>query len=261
MRRLAAATAAAVVSLFASVSLAQPDAQLERLVARTTAQIEDFTGPVELHCGIYLRTRDAAGVLVAANRKQIATALRCVTRAKRLGRAAWAIWEQPQGADSTAFGGFATTATSDIHTVSVNIGVGTRFILTPCLRPRVDKQSAVTCRNKSQSLSDGDLENALSKLRRDVARTSSAPEDVVATVAQRAREDSGATPGDGGSLTKIVNEVQLTVQTESAENWPLCPRHHTHALEFRDDRWFCGRDSAFIVELGGLRKVLPKRRQ
>ena len=63
---------------------------------------------------------------------------------------------------------------------------------------------------------------------------------------------AGAAPEHEGFLTKIVDEVQLEIHNQSLDNWPECPVHHNHPLEFRDGRWFCGRDAAFIVELGRL---------
>jgi hypothetical protein len=241
-------------------ALAQSGLEERRGDAATlaTSEIEAFTGPVERHCGIFTLPAGLDGP-AAADRKEIVKALRCIRDAQRRGRAAWAVW-QVAGVDATVFDGLAATAVSDVQLVQGE-GSGGIVRLQPCLRPRVQKDATIACANARSTtpLSPGDLKAALSKLERDVERTAGkefAP--VVARLATQA--GANASPSDPGLLPRVVGEVQRAVHDQADATWPACPRHFAQALEFRDQRWFCARDRAFIADLGGLWKVLPRRR-
>lgn len=221
----------------------------------TTSEIEAFTGPVERHCGIFTLPASLDGPPAAA-RKEIAAALRCVRDAQRRGRASWAVW-QLAGVDATVFDGIAATAVSEVQLVQGE--GGGRVRLQPCLRPRVLKDATIACANTAGPPSASDVKSALSKFERDVNLTVG-KSAVPLVAAASTRVDGAIPPSDPNYLARVIGDVQRAVHEASDPNWPACPRHFAHPLEIKDNRWFCPRDAAFIADLGGLWRVLPRKR-
>lgn len=221
------------------------------------ARIETMVGPVARHCGIFLlESRPATEDIwpVAATRRQMNDGLRCILDARKAGRSSWVLWQRP-AIDATSFGGIAISPVSDPQVVSVSVGgVGQSTTFAPCLRPRIDKRGEVLCRNTVPARSGRDLDRLFDRLRRDVTRTAG---DVHAGTVARVEERAAraATRTDRGYLPLVAEGVQLALQEEFDPNWPACPRHHDHPLELRDERWFCGRDRAFLALLGDLTKA------
>jgi hypothetical protein len=259
MSRAGLAFAPALVAVWASSVAGQsaPDERLMQAAFIAAARIETVVGPVDRHCGIFLlesRPPTENAWPVAATRRQMQDGLRCVLDARKAGRSSWVLWQRP-AIDATSFGGFAISAVSDPQVVSASIGgVGRTTTFTPCLRPRIDKRGEVLCRNTVPGRSDRDLDRLLSRLRRDVTRTAGeAHADTVARIeAQTAREASRTDPG---YLSLVADRVQRSLHEDVDRHWPACPRHHDHPLEFRDERWFCGRDRVFLALLGDLTKA------
>jgi hypothetical protein len=260
-RGLALVPASLCLVLWTLSADAQPAADDPRMLAalRAGAQIELVVGAVDRHCGIYLTA--PAEVLpeewpAAASRREMRDALRCILDARKAGRSTWVLWQRP-AIDSISFGGVAISAVSDPQVVSVG-GRGGNASFRPCFRPRIDKGGKIACRNIAAPASERDLDRALARVKRDVSRTAGKTYDgVVARADEAAALD--ATRIDPGYLVRVVDEVQRSVQEGGVDNWPTCPRHHDHPLEMRDDRWFCGRDRAFIAPLGDLTRAGVKK--
>lgn len=212
-----------------------------------TSEVEAFTGHVEKHCGIFT-LQAATGGPPAVDRDEVEKALKCVREAQGRGQPAWAVW-QVAGVDATLFTGVAASSTSSVHLVQ-SAGNVDGVSLTPCLRPRVEKDATVSCGTKP--LGAGDLEKALARLRKDVARSG-----VAAPVAMPARETAD---GDA-ELAHAVDTALDAVHAAGDGIWPRCPRHFDHPLTVRDGWWFCDREKAYIVALGSLWRVVPRTRR
>jgi hypothetical protein len=248
--------AAALLLPLASSAVAQTGLGERRNSAVTllTGEIERVTGPVERHCGIFVLTGDPSGP-PAATRRQIQAALRCVLDARRRGRAAWAVW-QVTGVDATVFDGLAVTRVSDPHLVSAS-GNGAAVTLTPCLRPRVDKEAVIRCRNTPVE-ADG-LPRALERLRDDVRR--GVGKDAGAIVDREAALAAGADKSPDDVLGDITTRVRTALRETTDQDWPICPlpQHRDHVLALRDQHWFCATDAVFVARLGKLRRLRPAR--
>ena len=238
-----------------AIALQAPnDESRQRLAARALAQVEAFTGPVANPCGI-LWVADRAPIEVTQPARQdIEVAARCVMDARARGLATWVLW-QSRGLHSVLTG-LATTATSDVHAVGGSSG------LRPCLGARVvheGEYSRIRCDNRIESLSGSALTDAIVRLESDVTATAGQVRaEAIGPIVRNAEAD--ASPSHPGFLTRIVDDVQLQIQNETNADWPLCPRHGNHSLEFRDHRWFCPRDGAFLAELGGLAAIRARPR-
>lgn len=230
------------------------DERRNAAVTLVSGEIERFTGPVDRHCGIYTLAGDPQGP-PAATRRQIATALRCVQAAKRQGRASWAVW-QVAGVDWTTFAGLAVTAVSDVHLVDTG-GSPTDVSLRPCLRPRVDGEGLVVCRN--QPVDEGSGPRALDRFRADVAR--SFGKDVASEIARAmARVTPGqASPTSEAQMQRLLTAGRTALAASQGVDWPLCPIHRTHGLVLRDQHWRCEQDGVFVAPLGRLRRLRPAR--
>jgi hypothetical protein len=212
-----------------------------------TSEVEAFTGHVEKHCGIFT-LQAATGGPPAAGREEVEKALKCVRDAQRRGQPAWAVW-QVAGVDATLFVGVAASSTSSVHLVQ-SAGNVDGVTLTPCLRPRVAKNATVSCATRPPR--DGDLERAVERLRKDVARSGV---DVPIAVPKIRAADGDA------ALDHAVDTALDTVHAAGDGIWPRCPRHFDHPLAVRDGWWFCDREKAYIVELGNLWRVVPRTRK
>jgi hypothetical protein len=230
------------------------DERRNAAVTLVSGEIERFTGPVDRHCGIYTLAGDPQGP-PAATRQQIATALRCVQAAKRQGRASWAVW-QVAGVDATVFAGLAVTAVSDVHLVDTG-GSPTDVSLRPCLRPRVDGDGLVVCRN--QPVDGKGVRQALDRFRADVAR--SFGKDVTADVdrAMARLASPQASTSSEGQVQQMVAMGRDALRASHGDDWPACPIHRTHALALRDQHWLCEKDGVFVAPLGRLRRLRPAR--
>lgn len=217
--------------------------------------VEDFTGPVAKPCGIaWLPPVPERAAFFPTMEKEIAAALACVLEARGRGQATWAFW-QFQGIDSTVFGGVATAPAGELHTLHYDdYGGRPDLHLRPCVNPRLESQPGprIMCDNGIEALSAPQLAQAFARLEDDIVVTTVGA-DRRGLAARIAREtEARNSPLDPGFLTTVVDAVQLAIQEATGSNWPVCPRHDGHPLEFRDHRWFCVRDGAFLAELGGL---------
>ncbi len=261
-----AAILTGLVAMAAGTAAAQPAADRRMQAALSLAvTLEAFTGPVDRHCGIFLlpEAQEAASAdpewPFAASRREMRAALRCVLAARKAGRSTWTLWQWP-GEDSARFTGYATTAVSDVQVVQFDSRIADGPRLTPCVRPRINGDGEQVCRNLTGPLSTGDLERAVNRLRRDVVDTAGEQHAPLVTTARP------ATPGDGDGasddsdeLSRIVAGVQHGLQSAGQPHWPACPWHHDHALEGRDQRWYCARDQRFVADLGRLTRAgVPK---
>jgi hypothetical protein len=224
--------------------------------------VEPFTGPVANPCGItWLPPVAQRPELFVSMDEAIAARLACVLDARRRGQPTWAFW-QFQGIDSAVFGGVSTTPKGEVHTLHFdNFGGREALDLTPCLNPRLSHGPGIQieCDNGIVALAPPELAQALTRLEHDVVVTAGPSHRGVALKAARETE-SGSAASHPGFLTQIVDTVQLAIQAATGTNWPMCPRHDRHPLEFRDHRWFCVLDGAFLAELGGLAGISVKPR-
>lgn len=247
--------AALLLSLAASaVAQTGLDERRNAAVTLLTGEIERVTGPVDRHCGIFVLTGDPDGP-PPATRRQIQTALRCVQDAKRRGRAAWAVW-QVAGVDATVFDGLAVTRYGDPQLVEAS-GNGAELQLRPCLRPRVDKDGVLRCRNAPV---DGkSVRQALDRFRADVSR--SFGKDLASMVegAMLAFPTGRLSHSSDGQVQQMVAHGREALRASTGADWPLCPLHRDHALELYEQHWLCRKDTAFVAPLGKLRRLRPAR--
>lgn len=228
------------------------DQRRNAAVTLVTGEIEKFTGQVDRHCGIYILAGGPDGP-PAASRQQIQTALRCMQQAKRQGRAAWAVW-QVGGVDATVFAGFASSRFGDLHLVDTG-SAPDDLALRPCLQPRVAKDGTVVCRN--QPIDVRSLERAMDHFHADVRRSlgRAIAKDVQRAIAALPPPSATATPDE--IAQQRVARGREVIRAATGRDWPICPLHHTHALELRDQQWFCAEDAAFVAPLGRLRRQRP----
>lgn len=241
--------ALAVAPADAQAQIGDPATQAQ--AARVSLQVERLTGPVDRHCGILLLPPGPHGQPEAVGRAAIATALRCVVEARRLGRRTWALWQLP-AIDSTVFAGLATSGQSDVHRIDAD-SMGSTLRLSPCLRPRVGKDAAVTCRNRPGPVTQDEFEDTLAGLKRDVRRALG--KDGAAAVAAVTQTAAGGSEALAERPAAVMLAAQAALQPLAGGPWPSCPYHHDHALQVRDRYWFCDRDGVFVAEVGRL----PKR--
>lgn len=230
------------------------DERRNAAVTLVTGEIERFTGQVDRHCGIFILHGGPDGP-PAVTRQQIQTALRCMQQAKRQGRPAWAVW-QVGGVDATTFAGFASSRFSDLHLVDTG-SAPDDLSFRPCLQPRVGKDGAVTCRN--QPVDASSMAKAMDRFHDDVARSfgRGIASEVDRTIAAAPAPSAGTSPDE--ALRQQVTRGREALRTATGSDWPICPVHRTHALELRDQQWFCAEDHAFVAPLGRLRKLRPAR--
>jgi hypothetical protein len=250
-------TATLLLSLATAVHAKQTQTGVEErrnaAVTLLTGEIERVTGPVDRHCGIFVLSGDPSGP-PPATRKQIQAAVRCVLEAKRQRRAAWAVW-QVAGVDATVFDGLAVTRFSDPQLVEAS-GNGAELQLRPCLRPRVDDDGVVVCRNTP--VDAGGVAKALDRLRDDVRR--GLGKDAGAVVDREAAPDGTATGiSPDAAFSAAAARVREVLRATTGTEWPICPLHRDHALELHDQHWLCRRDAAFVAPLGKLRRLRPAR--
>lgn len=252
-----------VVAAEATAQSSAPGDPRLQTALKVSAQIETLLGQTDRNCGIFLlefnRPVESTQEFWqgAATRRQMIDAVRCVLDARRKGRSASALWQRA-GIDATRFGGVASSPVSDPLLVDFDSMRADGVALSPCLRPRVARDGRIDCRNTARPLSRRDLDRTLSRLRRDVART--AGEAHAATVDRasgRLRESAaGGEVVAPARVSAAIADVQRAVQAEAGHSaWPVCPRHHDHALEERDHHWYCRRDRVFIAEIGGLARA------
>jgi hypothetical protein len=56
-----------------------------------------------------------------------------------------------------------------------------------------------------------------------------------------------------GKAEKLVNDVQQHFHDTFVNTaWPVCPKHATHPLWYRDGSWWCVQDGIAIARLGNL---------
>lgn len=251
----------AVLALGNASAAAQPtqDEWHERTGATLRKLVEEFTGPVARSCGILWLDFDERPPVSAPDDAAVAAALACVLEARNQGRATWAFW-QFRGIDSTVLSGLATAPKGDVQTLHYDdYGGRVDFDLMPCVHPRLQREPnlGIACDNRIDGLSAPALEQALTRLGADVAATTG--DDLRGLVARVAREtEAASSPTHPGFLTTVVGAVQLAIEEASSRHWPVCPRHGGHPLDFRDHRWFCARDGAFLADLGGLAAISRK---
>ncbi len=259
VRRVApAAVAAAAVLLTTALPGAVQTALDERqqyVATLVTGEVEALTGPVTRHCGIYTLTTGFDSP-PAASRKEITTALRCVLDAQRRGRAAWAVWQVP-GVDAIVFDGLAASAVSAVHLVR-SLGSDAEVDLTPCLKPRVQKDASIVCANLDRPSGSGDVARALDRLGRDLEQTADVPRPAFADHVDGTTETMAIDDDGEAMLARAVANAQRAVREAGHALWPRCPRHFLHPLVHRDGWWFCDRDRAFVAELGRVSRVVPK---
>jgi hypothetical protein len=84
-------------------------------------------------------------------------------------------------------------------------------------------------------------------------------QDVVRTIGTRYRaivRDTVANVQALGIATrveKLVSDVQQYLNDALVDTgWPVCPRHPSHALTYRDGAWWCDRDAVPVAALGDL---------
>jgi hypothetical protein len=246
---------AALLLSLAAPAAAQTGLDERRNAAVTllTGEIERVTGPVDRHCGIFVLTGDPGGP-PPATRRQIQTALRCVQEARRRRLATWAVWQVP-GVDATVFDGLAVTKFSDPQLVAAS-GNGAAVTLTPCLRPRVDQEGVVRCRNTPVE-ADG-VGKAIDRLRADVRR--GLGKDAGAIV-DREAGPSAVVAGSSPDATVAAHLVHVreVLRASHGIEWPTCPLHRDHTLELYEQHWLCRQDTAFVAPLGKLRRLRPAR--
>ena len=228
------------------------DQRRNAAVTLVTGEIERFTGQVDRHCGIFVLPGGPDGP-PAASRQQIQTALRCMQQAKRQGRAAWAVW-QVGGVDATVFAGVASKRFGDLHLVDTG-SAPDDLSLRPCLRPRMAKDGTIVCRN--QPIDGRSLEQAMDHFHADVRRSfgRAIAKDVQRAIAALPPPAATATPED--TARQQMARGREVIRAATGRDWPICPLHHTHALELRDQQWFCAQDAAFVAPLGRLRRQRP----
>jgi hypothetical protein len=267
VRRAAQPSVAAIALLaFLPVNGAgQPaarDGWQDRQGATLTRLVEQVTGPVPEPCGIAWLAKP-----FTYPEREVAEGLSCVLQARGLGRASWALWQFP-GIDSTVFGGVASTPRGEVQLLHYdNFGGRDDLDATPCVNPRVSTGPGVGigCDNRMVALSAAELVRALERLDDDVVQTAGETyRGLAARLAKAAqdepRPDSSTLSAHPGFLTRVVDDVQLEIQGATGSNWPVCPRHGGHPLDFRDHRWFCALDAAFLAELGGLGAISRRSR-
>ncbi len=222
-------------------------------VTLLTGEIEGVTGPVDRHCGIFILTGDPSGP-PPATRRQIQAAVRCVLEAKRQRRAAWAVW-QVAGVDATVFDGLALTRFGDPQRVEAS-GNGAALQFSPCLRPRVDDDGVIICRNTPVDAKG--LPKAIERLRDDVRR--GVGKEFRAVVDREAAQDSTAAGlSPDASFSATAARVREALRATTGAEWPICPLHRDHALELFEQHWLCRKDAAFVAPLGKLRRLRPAR--
>lgn len=257
-RPTVSAVVAAVVVLTTVVPCAAQTALDERrqhVATITSGEIGRLTGAAARNCGIFPLT---AGIdsPPPVGRDDVTTALRCVQAAQRRGEAAWVIW-QVSGVDAIVFDGLAASASSAVHLVH-GLGSNARIRLSPCLKPRVDKDAAISCANAGRTMSDDDVAEAMTRLARDVSRTAGFE------LADLVPAPAASAPGDGTrsspelAMQQAVEAAQRAVHAAGEPQWPRCPHHFDHPLSHRDGWWFCERDRAFIAELGRVSTRVPR---
>ena len=79
--------------------------------------------------------------------------------------------------------------------------------------------------------------------------------DVQRAIAALPPPAATATPEE--SARQQMARGREVIRAATGRDWPICPLHHTHALELRDQQWFCAQDAAFVAPLGRLRRQRP----
>lgn len=234
------------------------DERQQYVATIVTGEIQVLTGPVTNHCGIYTLPAGFDGP-PAADHEVVKRALRCVLDAQRRGRPAWAIW-QVAGVDAILFDGLAASAVSAVHVV-VGEGSDARVRMTPCLRPRVEKDASIACGPAGRPLTPDDLSKALRGLKRDLDLTSGLPREVIASLVAPAAATSSEADHVADPLEHAVGAAQRAVHAAGHTQWPRCPRHFTHALIYREGWWYCEREAAFVAEVGRVWRVVPRMKR
>lgn len=233
------------------------DERQQYVATIVTGEIQVLTGPVTNHCGIFTLSAGFDSPPVALD--DVKRALRCVTDAQRRGRPAWAIWQVP-GVDAIVFDGIAASAFSAVHLV-VGEGSDARVRMTPCLRPRVEKDASIACDNTDRALTGDALEKALKGLKRDLDLTSGLPRDVIQGLVAPPAPAASDADHAADTLEHAVTNAQRAVHAAGHTQWPRCPRHFTHALIYREGSWYCERDAAFVADVGRVWRVVPRMKR
>lgn len=255
---------AVVVALVALLSASREvtaqtalDERQQYVATIVTGEIQVLTGPVTNHCGIYTLSAGFDSPPVALD--DVKRALRCVVDAQRRGRPAWAIW-QVSGVDAIVFDGVAASAVSAVHLV-VGEGSDARVRMTPCRRPRVERDATIVCENAGRERTADELEKALKGLKRDLDLTSGLPRDVIKSLVAPAAAAPAGADHASDPLEHAVANAQRAVHAAGQTQWPRCPHHFTHPLIYREGAWYCERDAAFVADVGRVWRVVPRMKR
>ena len=90
-----------------------------------------------------------------------------------------------------------------------------------------------------------------------VANTSAASMSQGGMIEMAALPPPSATVTPDETAHQRVALGREVIRAATGRDWPICPLHHTHALELRDQQWFCAEDAAFVAPLGRLRRQRP----